>query len=53
MQAFESTLEMESAGTLSNPPIEVGISPEWHLAGLLTRASMKLNDLPGRKPPSG
>jgi hypothetical protein len=48
MQAFESTPEMESAGTPYNPPIEVGKSQDWHLAGLLTRASMKLNDLPGK-----
>src|ERR1700735_4692817 len=47
IKAFESTPEMESAGTPSNPPIEVGKSPDWHLAGLLTRASTKLNDLPG------
>jgi hypothetical protein len=51
MQAFESTRKMESAGTLPNPPIEVGKSQGWRLAGLLTRASMNLNGLPGTNLP--
>ena len=39
-------LPMERARTLSNPPIEVGSSQDWHLAGLLTRASLRRNAFP-------
>jgi len=33
---------------LSSSPIETGLSPDWHLAGLLTHASSNSRYLPGR-----